>query len=403
MANNTLIQGAGIAAGGAKTGGFTDIGGAFMAGALNMSPQAQMAIRQNIYNKRQDAIELKNYVNNMGDINVNKVEESMRPEVNDFLIKQRNEYAEAAKMASKLDAEDPAYAEAISKMNSINASFKSLSENLDKFKTNREQYYEDVKNNSISDANGVSVENLNSLYKNSDYDIVIGPGGSFQIAHNNEYVPFEDFDKDSDYNYHLINNEGFNQIMTLTDNAHTNAKKIEGGLETNYRHKLNSTFNNMEREDLLSMVHDNALDANNPIIDREDFYTQTDADGNKIDLLNIENDQALRNYLSNTHLQALKTVAEKSHKQKEVDSRPKPSYGQIQQNQRKRDINKRLESLTFNAPSGQSVQGMSGGRSVIWIDDGSGSTQPVAIRDGSIDNTITFYSMGDIQNYLGSK
>jgi len=139
MANNTLIQGAGIAAGGAKTGGFTDIGGAFMAGALNMSPQAQMAIRQNIYNKRQDAIELKNYVNNMGDINVNKVEESMRPEVNDFLIKQRNEYAEAAKMASKLDAEDPAYAEAISKMNSINASFKSLSENLDKFKTNREQ------------------------------------------------------------------------------------------------------------------------------------------------------------------------------------------------------------------------------------------------------------------------
>ena len=381
MADNTLIQGAGIAAGGAKTGGFTDIGGAFMAGALNMSPQAQMAIRQNIYNKRQDAIELKNYVNNMGDINVNKVEESMRPEVNDFLIKQRNEYAEAAKMASKLDAEDPAYAEAISKMNSINASFKSLSENLDKFKTNREQYYEDVKNNSISDANGVSVENLNSLYKNNDYDIIIGPGGSFQIAHNNEYIPFEDFDKDSDYNYHLINSEGFNQIMTLTDNAHKNAKKIEGGLETNYRYKLNSTFNNMEREDLLSMVYDNALDADNPIIDREDFYTQTDADGNKIDLLNIENDQALRNYLSNTHLNALKDVAKKSQRKKEIKDRPKTSKTEILNNRKKSEVKKNYEA-NKNIP-GRRIQGRLSSRSIVVKDDGQGGVKLVPVENGS--------------------
>lgn len=371
MANNTLIQGAGMVSGN-KTGGFTDIGGAFTAGSVAMSPQMQLAIRQNLYKKRQDAIELQNFVNNMGDINVNKVEESMRPEVNNFLITKRNEYAEAAKQASRLDADDPGYAAAVSKMNEINSAFKSLSSNLDKFKENREKFYEDTRNNSISDANGENIDNLNSLYKNNDYDIIIGPGGSFQIAHEDKYIPFEDFDRDSDYNYHLKNNEGFNTIMTLTDNAHSNAKKIEGGLETNYRHKLNSTFNNMGREDLLSMVYDNNLDAANPIIDRDDFDE---------DLLLPENDQALRDYLSETHLNALKDVAEKSHKQKEINDRPKPTRTEILNNRKKSEVKKNYQAN--KGIPGRRIQGRLSGRSIVVKDDGQGGVILVPVENGS--------------------
>jgi len=169
--------------------------------------------------------------------------------------------------------------------------------------------------------------------------------------------------------------------MTLTDNAHKNAKKIEGGLETNYRYKLNSTFNNMEREDLLSMVYDNALDADNPIIDREDFYTQTDADGNKIDLLNIENDQALRNYLSNTHLNALKDVAKKSHRQKEINDRPKPSRTEILNNRKKSEVKKNYEAN--KTVPGRRIQGRLSGRSIVVKDDGQGGTILVPVENGS--------------------
>ena len=311
MANQNLITGAGIAA-----DKFVNPGTSFTAGAAvgsQISDMARIAMQQNLYQKRQDEIEMKNYVNSFdGDqFNVAKVEESMRPEVNDYLIKSRNEYSEAAKLASKLDAEDPRYTEAIATMNRINNSFENLSTNLDGIKNKRTKFYEDVKNNTISNASDVS--KLNSLYKDPDFDIVIGPSGDVTLNHNGEYVALESFDDDTEYNYFLVNNEGFNNIMTLTNKAQNGAAKIEGGLEANYKYQLNQMFNTMGREDMESMLYDTVL-SDTPLNLRPDFDPA---------LLDIENDQALRKWLSNTYLQSLKTVAKGSYDQKRAEANRK--------------------------------------------------------------------------------
>ena len=402
--NNALIKGAGMTTGN-QQGGFVNPMVGFAAGVGQPSQAAIMARRQNEYKKRQNQIELTNFVNNMGDVPINKVEESMRDEVNQFLITKRNEYAAAAKQAAILDAQDPEYAKAVSKMNEINLAFKNLSSNLDSFKEKREQFYEDEKNNVISDASRESgnVDRLNSLFKNSNYDITIGPGGSFTIFNDDQYIPFEDLSKDSEYNYFLVNNEGFNSIMDLTNTVHSNAAKLEGGYKTNISYKLNNIINSMGREDLLSMAYDNVLGSEIPIVDREDFYEQVDINGDPIDLLLPENDELLRKYLvNNVYMTSLSTVADKAHKQKVKDDAPSRSMSMIRFDKEVAKINKRLEGIGMNGPQGQSIQGVSGGRSVIWISDGAGGTQPVAVKDGTIDPQVVFYSLDDIKDYLGT-
>ena len=301
--NAALVRGAGLAAGG-RTGGFVDAGGAFMAGVLTPKTQMQMMnLRNKMYQRRQDEIELKTYVNQLKDLDISKVEDSMRDEVSNFLIQNRNSYAEAAQLAARLDADNPEYMEAIRKMNQIQASFENLSTNLDTFKKNREQYYDDVKNNLISDAS--MTDKLNALYKNNDYDIVIDPFGSFTIFSDGEYIPLSSFTEDTDYNYHLKNVKGFEEIMKLTNSVHKQGVKLEGGARDIVSRNLSILFNNMGREDLLSMLYDNMLDSSVPLIHTPEFANMVES-GN--DILALENEDALRQHLHDSYLKGLEAV-----------------------------------------------------------------------------------------------
>tara|TARA_R110002020_G_scaffold216648_4_gene424464 strand:+ start:700 stop:1788 length:1089 start_codon:yes stop_codon:yes gene_type:complete len=307
--NNALIRGAGVAA-----NTFTDVQGGYNAGMARtgISEAAMMGVRNALYKERQDEAELKNYVNSMSDIDVSKITPSMRDEVNAFLIKNRNEYADAAKIASELDAGEEGYTEAVSTMNRVNNAFKSLSGNLDTFKKQRDQYYSDVDNNLISDASLASgnIAKLNSLYKNDDYEIVIDPYGSFTVFNDGDYVPLESFSDDSDYNYHLKNVKGFDEVMKLTNAVHKNGVKLEGGSRDIVSRNLSILFNNMGREDLLSMAYDNMLDSTIPVFQREDFE-----DG----LLEPENERELRTYLHKTYLGGLEKVGLTAYNTKRSD------------------------------------------------------------------------------------
>ena len=161
MGNNQLIKGAGDSA---KK--FVDIRKSYNETGGQDTKYSMQRLQDQVYEERQNEIEMKNFVNSMQEIDVAKVEESMRPEVNDFLIKSRNEYAEAARLATKLDAGDPNYIKAVATMNRVNGSFQNLSKQLDSFKTKRTQFMTDTKNNSISAASDKAL--LDSIYKNNE-------------------------------------------------------------------------------------------------------------------------------------------------------------------------------------------------------------------------------------------
>jgi len=313
MANSQLIQGAADSA-----SNFVDIGKAFEEGRLESG--AGDALAKRLEEDRRNSIEMKNYVNSLEQIDVAKVEESMRPEVNDFLIKSRNEYADAARKASKLDAADPGYMEAVATMNRVNGSFKNLSTQLDGFKLKRDQYMTDTKNNSISNASK-GIEKLNALYKNNDFDIVIGPNGDFTIANGGEYVPFTDFDKDTDYNYSLKNYAFTDQIMGLMEKANTFANPIIGdkGAYSRFDYQLSSFFRDMSSEDLASVVEDDLLGGGRALSETKEFLDyemETD-----LDLMLPENQDKLILWVQDWYMKSLNTTALSAKKSKENDYR----------------------------------------------------------------------------------
>ena len=385
MGNDTLIKGASLAYGGGQTGGFVNPQAGYVQGMnAPMSEIGRAAMQEAAYKRKQDEVELKNYVNKMEDIQLAKVEESMRPEVTQFLIDNKNNYAEAARMASDADPDDPMYSQAVGEMNKINSTFKNLSEGLDLFKKKRTEYYDDVKNNTIS--KGSNTDALNSLFKNSEYSITIDEYGALSVENDGEYVPLSDFDEDTEYNYFLVNNEGYNSLMTLTDKANTGATKIEGGLEDSYKYQLNGMFNTMGREDLMSMMYDTVIN-DTPLIDNEGFDPL---------LLEVENEQQLRTWLSNTYLESLKTVAADAARKKDIKSRPKESVGQRRARKQRAAAMDRYREIA-NAPiAGKVVQG-SGGKSIVWVGDPPMAT---AVRNGALDPTVVIYDEKDAQDWL---
>jgi len=384
MANESLIKGAGFAA-----TNFLNPQAGFVQG-LNtpMSEIGRAAMQESAYKRKQDEVELKNYVNKMEDIELNKVEETMRPEVTEFLVENKNNYAEAARMAADLDPEDPRYMEAVSEMNKINSSFKSLSTSLDAFKTKRTEFYADVKKNAIS--KGSNTDALNAMFKNDDYSIQIDQYGGLSIENEGEFVPLTDFEEDTEYNYFLVNNEAFNSIMTLTNEANSNAVKITGGLETSYKYKLNGMFNTMDREDLMSMVYDTVIN-DTPLVDGD--FDQA--------LLDPENEGELRTFLSNKYLESLKVVAQQSAAQLAIKNRPKETVAQRNARQGQVARMKRYNQLAQNPAPGMSVQGVRG-KSVVWIKDAKGGAQASAALNGKLQPTVTLFNEESIKDWLNN-
>ena len=388
MANETLIKGAGFASGGLETGGFVNLQSAYVQGMnVPMSEIGRRALQEAAYKRKQDEVELKNYVNKLEDVEIGKVEDSMRPEVTQFLVDNKNNYAEAARLAADLDADDPAYMEAVSEMNRINSSFKSLSKNLDLFKEKRTQFYDDVRNNSIS--KGSNLDALNSLFKNSDYAVEIDEYGNLSVENDGEYVPMTDFEEDTEYNYFLTDAEDFNKLMKLTETATSGAVKIQGGLEQNYRYQLNGLFNTMGREDLMSMVYDTVI-SNTPLKDRDDFDPS---------YFDIENEGKLREWLSNTYMDSLKTVAASAARQKEIRNRPKESVAQTRAREAAEQAMKRYREIASSPVAGASVQGR-GGKSIVFITNDKGVVEPRPVRNGSLDPTVVIYEDADAQDWL---
>ena len=401
MANSQLITGAKDSA-----SNFVDVGGAVMEGVLTPENPSVARNQARIMQQRMaNQVELQNYVTNMDTIEINKVEESMKPEVNDFLIKSRNEYAAAAKIASKTDAEDPAYREAVETMNRVNTSFKSLSTNLDQFKVRREQFYTDFEDGNISDSNSLgTTDRLTALYKDEDYDIVVDPYGGFTIqAEDGEYIPISAFNEDTDYNYSLKNYTGFNELNTLVKQANDGQVVIgdDTNLKRNYTYKINSMLNGMNREDLLSLVYDDPMDATVALVDRDDFED---------DLLLIENQNALKDWVAQEYIEDLQSVAKESAQLKyNKDNKPTKAELKDRATEKKllADVNKFVKPGAVMAEDGQSqyngpkdgdfIMGARG-RSVTY---NGGVFAPYI--DGRLQTGYAIYTAEDIFRYLNNK
>ena len=250
-----LIRGAGIAHKSPRV----MVGEAWAGGAGNNQYTQAIKLRDRLAKRREDEKELKAYVGAMKSIDVSKIEESMRPEVSEFLINSRNEYSRAADCASRGSAGDNDYMECVSTMNRINSSIVNLNENLSYFKTYRDGYLEDFEKNRISNQPGSNTDFLNSLFKNSVFDIEIGEDGSVDLMNDGELINVMDIDKNPKFNYHLKNAEGVNLLLGLNNQAVGLNRKFLKSDKIAYGLQLDNYLEPLDRPDLLSLVYDDDI------------------------------------------------------------------------------------------------------------------------------------------------
>jgi len=196
--------------------------------------------------------------------NIEKLPEGMRPEVERYLRDSKNEYAEAAKVASKLSPSDAGYKEAVDKMNSIKTGFMNLNKNLEAHLANRVEFIQDK--DDLSGSLGLKDNTfLTSVYA-GDYDGFKVTGGELEFLDKstNKHKRNSEFPQ-----YSLTDAIGANAIADLRFNARQTALKY-GDIDTaGYQSGVSNLFKELGAQGVIDMAFDGLGNAAGNFVDTE--------------------------------------------------------------------------------------------------------------------------------------
>jgi len=183
--------------------------------------------------------------------NIEKLPQGMRPEVERYLRDSKNEYAEAAKVASKLSPSDAGYREAVDKMNSIKTGFMNLNKNLEAHLANRVEFIQDKDDLSTSLRGNDNVF-LTSVYA-GDYDGFKVTGGELEFLDKstNKYRRNSEFPQ-----YSLTDVVGADGVAKIFDTERNLGNK---GLSWNPKRsgrEVNRLFKKVGSQGVIDMAFD---------------------------------------------------------------------------------------------------------------------------------------------------
>ena len=197
MANNALIQGE---ANLAKTQGFVDYGAKL---APIMEKQRETGLQAKKENERKVERIQAGINTNMGkmktDMDLTGLAPDQQTAIKDFLLSERNKYAEAANAISKIgDAADPQHAYYTDIMNGVNNSFTNLNKQLDSYKESKVGFADSSKNGLLSNGQDPdSFNNLSSIYRleGEPAEMFVAADGNLAFAANGSDVLYNDLEE----------------------------------------------------------------------------------------------------------------------------------------------------------------------------------------------------------------
>lgn len=170
----------------ASSKALTDGLGTFQA-QYEAEQQAQKATRAQARGRMERAI---NKMETLDD--VDKIPTAYRPQVNEFLINQKNRYYNAAQALSQYEVGSPEYIAAIDQMNSVNSSFKNLNAQLVSFANSKKEAMKDFDAGLVSNGNSAAdVDWLSRMYTDS-LPMAIGQDGSMYFQRGDGFVSMSD-------------------------------------------------------------------------------------------------------------------------------------------------------------------------------------------------------------------
>ena len=195
--------------------------------------------------------------------NIEKLPEGMRPEVERYLRDSKNEYTEAAKVASKLSSSDAGYREAVDKMNSIKTGFMNLNKNLEAHLANRVEFIQD-KDDLSGSLSGNDNIFLTSVYA-GDYDGFKVTGGELEFLDKstNEYKRNSEFPQ-----YSITDAIGAERVTKLWDQAFIDSSRY-GDTNFKYDIKINKLFKDLGSQGVIDMAFDGLDEVEENYVDNE--------------------------------------------------------------------------------------------------------------------------------------
>ena len=221
-------------------------------GQLAQINAAKKAERNQINNK------VSTYINQLNsDIDLTNLNDSQQQAVTNYLVEERNKYAEAATQITKI--EDPSSQEYLNyrdQMNGIQRSFSNLANQLNKYKEDKISYLKDFDDRRVSDGNEIgSLKKASRIYTDEG-SMGIGPGGQ---------VTFWDDDDGKYENYSTIQKpflkdfKAADSILSLNESVYSAGQTLSGARQDMIRNKLKNMISSGGRDTVLSLASDDFL------------------------------------------------------------------------------------------------------------------------------------------------
>lgn len=198
------------------------------------------------------------YINSLNEPDLTSLTPEQNSAVTNFLVEQRNQYANIAKEISKIDAADnpTEYASLRDKMNGIRNSFSNLANQVNTYKQDKLSYLKDFDDKRLSNGNSIgSLAKAAKMYTNEG-TMGIGPGGqlSFFDEDAGEYKGYMEINKPF-----LKDFKSADSILKLNESIYNSGQPLLGARKTMVKSKLKNLINSGGRDTLVSLAADDFL------------------------------------------------------------------------------------------------------------------------------------------------
>ena len=227
-------------------------------------------------------------------VDITELTGTQQKAITNYLVKQRNEYADAASRIAKIDdPSSPMYSELRDKINGIQMSFKSLAGQVNSYKKDKASYLKDFDNNLISDGNDLSTLSESANLYTDGASLGVSEGGG--LVFYNEAK--ETFDSYNQMPKPFLKDFGAaDQLLQMNSSVYSSGKALTGARKNMMRQKLNNIISKGGRSSLLSMASD-------------DFIMEGGLGIQDPELFKPGNDDALKQAVMDSYMEVLSNSA----------------------------------------------------------------------------------------------
>mgnify|MGYP003675031820 FL=1 len=228
-------------------------------------------------------------------VDITELTGTQQKAVTNYLVKQRNEYANAASMIAKIeDPSSPMYSELRDKINGIQMSFKNLAGQVNSYKKDKASYLKDFDNNLISDGNELSTLSESANLYTDGADLGVGEGGGLVFWNQNKetYSSYNQMPKPF-----LKDFGAADQLLQMNSSVYSSGRALTGARKNMMRQKLNNIISKGGRSSLLSMASD-------------DFIMEGGLGIQDPELLKPGNEDALKQTVMDSYMEVLSNSAD---------------------------------------------------------------------------------------------